>query len=152
MLIVDSPLSLIDGITSESTSNDGERYIYVGNGKKVEVEAIENFRLLSTTGFSLDLDETFIVLSFRSNLIFIYALDKSSFFFSFRNEKFSLFNDSKLVGSNSLSTDDNVYLLDTIASFNESLQLSTRGIKKMLINENLVMYDTRDKVISPDKV
>lgn len=34
--------------------NDGERYIYVSNGKKVEVEAIENFRSLLKSGFYLD--------------------------------------------------------------------------------------------------
>ena len=86
------------GLTCQKP-NDGERYIYVGDGKKIEVEAIENFRLLLMTRFYLDLDETFIVSSFRWNLI----------------------HDSKLAGSSSLSGDDNLYMLDTIASFNESL-------------------------------
>ena len=31
--------------------NDGERYIHVGDGKTVEVEAIENFILLLKTEF-----------------------------------------------------------------------------------------------------
>ena len=107
------------------------------DGKTIEVEAIENFILLLKTGFHLDLDETFVVPSFRQNLISIYALDKFSFSCSFGNEKFSLFNDSKLVGCSSFSDDDNLYMLDTIASFNESLQLSTRGVKRKLTNENL---------------
>ena len=55
---------------------------------------------------------------------------------SLGNEKFSLFYYSKPVGSDSLSGDDNFYMLDTIASFNESLQLSTWVIKRKLINEN----------------
>ena len=101
--------------------NDGGRCIYVGDDKKIEVEAIENFRLLLMTRFYLDLDETFIVSSFRWNLISISTLDKYGYFCSFRNEKFILFHDSKLVGSNSLSGDDNLYMLGTIASFNESL-------------------------------
>ncbi|CAH9086499.1 unnamed protein product, partial [Cuscuta europaea] len=50
---------------------DGERYIYVGDGKRVEVEAIGVFRLLLKTGFYLDLKETFVVPSFRRNLISI---------------------------------------------------------------------------------
>ena len=116
--------------------SDGERYIYVGDGKMVQVKAIGKFRLLLKTGFYLDLDETFIVPSFRRNLISISALDKFGYSCSFGNGKFSLFHDSKLVGSGSLSVYDNLYLIDTIASFNESLQLSTRGIKRKLTNKN----------------
>ena len=70
---------------------DGERYFYVDDSKKVEVEAIGKFRLLLKTGFYLDLNETFIVLSFRRNLISISALDKSSYYCSLGNGKFSLF-------------------------------------------------------------
>ena len=69
-------------------------------------------------------------------MISISALDKSGYSCSFGNEKFSLFHDSKLVSSGSLSGYDNLYLLDTIASFNESLQLSTRGIKRKFTNRN----------------
>lgn len=49
--------------------NDVERYIYVGDGKLVEVKAIWNFRLLMRTRFHLEKD-TFVVLSFRQNLFF----------------------------------------------------------------------------------
>ena len=104
---------------------DGERYIYVGDAKSIEVEATGTFRLLLRTGFYLDLNETFIVSLFRQNLISIYALDKLGFSYSFGNSKRSLFQDSKLVSSGSLSGYDNLYLLDTIASFNESLHIST---------------------------
>ena len=41
---------------------DGERYIYVGNGKSVEFEAIGMFRLLLKTKFYLDLNETFTIV------------------------------------------------------------------------------------------
>ncbi|CAH9120319.1 unnamed protein product [Cuscuta europaea] len=37
---------------------DGERYIYIDDGKRVEVEAISVFRLLLKTYFYLDLKET----------------------------------------------------------------------------------------------
>ena len=83
----------------------------------------------------MDLDETFIVPSFRRNLISISALDKSGYFCSFGNGKFSLLHDSKVVGSRFLSGYDNLYLIDSIASFNESLQLSTRGVKRKLTIE-----------------
>ena len=37
---------------------DGERYIYTADDKTVQVEAIENFRLLIKNKFYLDFDET----------------------------------------------------------------------------------------------
>ena len=115
---------------------DAERYIFVGNDKTVKVEVIGKFILLLKTSFYLDLDETFIVTFFRQNLFSFSTLDKLGYSCSFGNNKFSLFHDSKRVDTGSLSEYDNLYLLDTIASFNEPLQLSTRGIKQKLTNEN----------------
>ena len=117
-------------------SINGERYIYVGDGNSIEVEAIDTFRLLLRTRFYLDLNDTFIVLSFTQNLISISTLDKFKFSCSSGNSKFSLFQDSKLVVTGSLFDYDNLYVLDTIASFNESLHLITRGTKHKLTNEN----------------
>lgn len=111
----------MQGCLSCRKPSDDERYIYVGDGKTAEVEAIGKFRLLLKTGFYLDLDGTFIVPSFRRNLISISPLDKFGFSCSFGNGKFSLFRDSNLVGSGSLSSYDNLYSIDTIASYNELL-------------------------------
>lgn len=61
----------------------------------------------------IDLDE-FIVPSFTRNLISIPTLDKSCFTCSFGNGKFSSFYDSKLVGSDSLLGNDNLYMFDAI--------------------------------------
>ena len=110
----------------------------MGDGKSIKVEVIGTFRLLLKTGFYLDLNETFIVPSFRQNLISISTLDKFSYSCSFGNNKFSLFHYSNMVGIVSLSGYDNLYLLHTIVSFNESVHLSTRGIKQKLTNENSV--------------
>ncbi|KAJ4710364.1 Retrovirus-related Pol polyprotein from transposon TNT 1-94 [Melia azedarach] len=128
----------MQGCLSCQKPNDAERYIYVGDGKTMQVEAIGKFRLLLKTGFYLDLDETFIVPSFKRNLISISNLDKFGYSCSFGNGKFSLFYASKLVGSGSLSGYDNLYSLDTITSFNESLHLSLCGTNRKLINENSV--------------
>jgi hypothetical protein len=116
--------------------SDGERYIYVGDGKSVEVEAIVTFRLLLKTGTYLDLEETYVVPSFRRNLVFVSILDKSGYFCSFGNSQFSLSHDSNLIGSGSLSVYDNLYLLDTVASFNETMHITSRGTKRKLANEN----------------
>ena len=41
-----------------------------------------------------------------------------------------------MVGTGSLFGYDNLYLLDTIASFNESLHVNTIGVKRKLTDEN----------------
>ena len=103
-------------------SSDDERYINVGDGKSFKVEAIRTFRLFLRTEFYLDLSETFIVPSFRQNWIYISALGKFRFSCSFGNSKFSLFQDTKLIGIGSLSVYNNLYFIDTIASFNKFMK------------------------------
>ena len=124
------------GCLSCRKRNDGERYIFVGDGKKVEVEAIGTFRLLLKSGTYLDLNETYVVSSFRRNLVSISILDKFGYTCSFGNNKFSRFQNSNLVGTSSLSYVDNLYMLDTVASYHVTLQLSTQGVKRKLTDEN----------------
>ena len=61
-------------------STDGEKYIYVGNGNKATVKVIGVFRLQLDSECTLDLDETFVVPSFRKNLIYVSCLDKCGYF------------------------------------------------------------------------
>ena len=75
----------------------------------------------------MDLFETFVVSSFRRNLISISSLDKFGFSCSFGNNKVSLYQNSNMVGSGSLI--DNLYMLDVVSSYNEILQISSRGTK-----------------------
>ena len=119
--------------------NDDERYIYMGDGKKVEVKAIGKFKLLLKVRFNLDLNKIFITSSFRQKLNLIPNLDKYGFSCTFGSRQFNLFHDSKLVGSNSLSGYDNIYLIDMVVSFNKSLQFSTRELKRKLTNKNSTM-------------
>ena len=51
----------------------------------MEVEAIGHFRLLLKTGIYLDLKETFIVPSFRRNLVSIFVFDKLGYACSLKN-------------------------------------------------------------------
>ncbi|KAL3652409.1 hypothetical protein CASFOL_002090 [Castilleja foliolosa] len=124
------------GCLSYRKPSDGERYIFVGDGKSVEVEAIGHFRLLLRTGFYLDLKDTFVVPSFKRNLISISLLDKFGYLCSFGDNKFSLSLNSNIVGNGSLSCYDNLYLLDTVVSFNETLHVETRGTKRKLNKED----------------
>ena len=84
----------------------------------------------------MDLNETFVVLSFRQNLVSIFVLDKFGCTCYFGNNKFSIFHYSNLVSIGSLSYVDNFYMFDTVASYHETLQLSTQGVKRKLTNEN----------------
>jgi hypothetical protein len=69
----------MQGCRSYRKPRDGEKYIYVDDDNKTEVEAMRHFRTLLKTGLYLDLFDTFVVSSFRRNLISISALDKLGF-------------------------------------------------------------------------
>lgn len=127
---------LIQGCLNYRKSNDVERYIYVGDCKSVEVEVVGHFRLLLSIGFYLDLKDTFVVLSFRRNLISFSYLDKSGYLCSFGNTMFKLYFNSSIVGTSSLMSHDNLYFLDTIAAYDESLDVETRGTKRKSDNKN----------------
>jgi len=128
----------MQGCLSYRRLSDGERHIFVCDEKSIEVEAIWHFRLLLGTGLYLDLKDTFIIPSFRRNLISVSLLDKFGYHCSFGNNQFSLSLNSNIVGTGSLSIYDNLYLFDTIASYNETLHVDSRGTKRKLNKENLV--------------
>lgn len=92
--------------------NNIQRYIYVGDNKLVEMEAIRYFRLLMCTIFYLDLKDTFVVSSFRRNLILVSYLDKSDYLCSFGNNMFKLSFYSNIVVTSSLMSHNNLYLID----------------------------------------
>lgn len=95
----------------------------MGDGKAIEFEAIGCFRLLLMTDYYLDLKDTFPMPSFRWNLIFISTLDKFNYHCSFENCKFSF-----SLNSNILSSLNNLYMIDKIVSFNETLHYGTHGL------------------------
>ena len=99
----------LQGCLWSRPSYDVERFIYGGDGKTVKVEAIGTFRLLLKTSVYLDLKETYVVPSFRWNLISIYVLGKSGYYCSFGNSKFSLTLNSNVIGTSFLSVHDNLY-------------------------------------------
>ena len=117
---------------------DGERYIYTGNGKKAQVQAIGTFQLMLDSSFILILENTFIVPSFRRNLISVSCLDKSGYLCSFGNETFSLFQNSKVIGTGSLI--DKLYKLN-MQSPNTNLIMNATiiGSKRKLNNEKSSM-------------
>ena len=100
----------------------------------MEVEAIGHFRLLLCIGFYLDL--TFVVPSFRRNLVLVSYLDELGYLCSFENNVFRLSFNSYIVETGSLLAHDNLYLLDTVTSYGESFNAELRGIKRRIDNTN----------------
>ncbi|KAK8952136.1 hypothetical protein KSP39_PZI003213 [Platanthera zijinensis] len=126
----------MQGCLRSRKPNDAERFIFVGDGKSVQVEAICTFRLLLDAGSFLHLEDTFVVPSFRRNLISISVLDKSGFSCSFGNRIFTLSYANTVLGTGSLSANDNLYMLNTNTSFNETLYVSSSGTKRKLTDTN----------------
>jgi GAG-pre-integrase domain len=126
----------IQGCRNYCKPRDDERYIYVGDDNKAEVETIWHFRLLMKTDLYLDLSYTFVVPSFRHNLISIFALDKLSFSYSFGDGMFSLYRQSNMVASGFLSIMDNIYSLGTITFYNETLNNKTQNVRQKLIHKD----------------
>jgi len=124
----------MNGCLNYRKPTNSERWIYVGDGKSVEVEAIGHFRLLLCTGFYLDLKDTFVVLSFRQNLISVSYLDKFCHSCSFGNNEFSLSFNSNIVGTGSVLAYDNLYLLDTVTIYNETFNIESHGTKRKIDN------------------
>ena len=77
--------------------SDSERYIFVGDEKLVEVQAIGHFWLSLGTGLYLNLKDTFIVPSFKRNLVSVFLLDKFGYHCSFENNQFGLSLNSNIV-------------------------------------------------------
>ena len=88
--------------------SDAQRFIHVGDGNEVPVEAIDIFRLFFETGPFIELTETYVVPSFKWNLISISILDKYGYSCSFGDKKFSLFLNSSLVATSFLI--DSLYM------------------------------------------
>ncbi|RDY04330.1 hypothetical protein CR513_11976, partial [Mucuna pruriens] len=123
--------------------SDDERFIFMGNGNKVVIEAIGTFILQLKIKFHLDLCEP----SLRKNLIFISSSDKFGFFHSFGNNKVNLYQNSNVVGYGSLI--DNLYMHDVFSSYNEILQIGSRDIKRKLIENSRIERLVLDEILEP---
>ena len=122
----------------------------MSDGKTVPVDSIGQFRLLLKTGVYLDLKETFVALSFRRNLVSISSLDDAGYVCSFGNNKFSLFHNSILVGT--ASKIDNLYRIDSIASYNEIMHTNVQGTKRKLNENSATLWHKRLGHVSKERI
>lgn len=126
------------GCLSYRKPNYVERYIYMGNGKSVDMEAIVHFGLLRVLVFYLNLKDTLVVPSFRRNLVSVSHLDKFGYSCSFGNNLVQLSLNSNEIGTGSLMVNDNLYMLNTIADYCETLNVESCGTKRKIENNNSV--------------
>jgi hypothetical protein len=140
----------MQGCLSHRKPSEAERYVYVGNGNKVEVKSIGKFRLLCRTGFYLSFD-ALVVPSFRRNLISVSYLDKNGYVCSFSNGNFSLCQNSKLLASGILSSYDNIYFIDIDTSHSEALHIDNRK-RKLTCEKSATLWHKRLGHISMKRI
>ena len=64
----------------------------------------------------------------------------------------SLFQDSNLNGTSSLINSDNLYLLDTIVFYNETLHSTFRDIKRKISEDSTILWHKRLGHISKQQI
>ena len=75
----------MQGFTNKRSQKESERTLRVANNVEVEVAFIGDVSLNLESGFTLVLNNTFYVPSFRRNLISILLLDKLGYCVTFGN-------------------------------------------------------------------
>ena len=92
----------MQGCIRSRMPNDDEKYIYVGNGSRVVVKAVGLFRIHLCNGLYLDLEDTFVVPSFRRNLISVSCLHIFGYVCLFENGMLSISLNSNVVAKGTL--------------------------------------------------
>ena len=83
--------------------------MFTGNDTSARVEGIRTFRLLIYIGHFFDLINTFIVPTFRRNLVYVSTLDKFGYTCTFGNRKVSIKYEDNIIGTGFLLQDSNLY-------------------------------------------
>ena len=126
----------MQGFLTIQTIKSNESFVFMGNRNKVPVKGIGTYRLVLDTGHYLDLFQTLYVPTFSCNLVSLPKLDVAGFVFKFGSGSFSLFKNSKLIGSGTLCDGLYEFKLDNV--FAETLMTlhHNGGIKRSLVDEN----------------
>ncbi|KAI0524826.1 hypothetical protein KFK09_004214 [Dendrobium nobile] len=128
--------NVMQGFLTTQTIKPNEKFVFMGNRVKAQVEAIGTYRLILDTGHHLDLFQTLYVHSVSRNLVSLSKLDTAGFCFKFGSGCFSLFKCNQLIGSGMLC--DGLYKLKLDNLFSETLLTLHHnvGTKHGLMNEN----------------
>ena len=88
------------------------------NKVKSPVKAVGTY-LLFSTGFSLDLHNTFYVLDFIRNLVSLHQLDLKEYSFEIGNSSFRIYKNNNFIGNGILF--NGLYRVNLDSSFSKSL-------------------------------
>ena len=100
------------------------------------MEAITHFRLFFSSGYFLDLKDTFVVPSFRRNLVSGPWLYNSGYSCLTEKGSSTLSLNSVFIGTGKLLENHSLYMLDIINSNDESLNVELRGTKRKFEDAN----------------
>ena len=95
----------------------------------LQPEGIITFRLFLNIGHFVDLIDTFVVPTFRRNLVYESTVDKFGYTCTFRNRKVNINYEDNIIGTGSLLHDSIMYLLNVITPSNLILHTSNLGSK-----------------------
>ena len=107
-------------------------------------QGIKIFLLLLNTSHYVNLIDTFVLPSFRSNLVDVSTLDKFGYTCTFENRKVNIGYEDNVIGTGSLLHDSNLYLLNVITPSNLILRTSMRGSKLKSPSTNPIHYGIED--------
>ena len=113
-----------------------EKYVFPDIDTLVRVERYEIFRLLLDIGHFIYLIDTFVVPTFKRNLVFVSTLDKFGYTCTFGKRKVSIKYEDNIIGTGSLSHNNNLYLLNIVASSNLVLHTTMKGSKLYSLSSN----------------
>ena len=109
--------------------------------------------MLLNTGHFVDLIDTFVVPTFRRNLVSVSTLDKSSYTFTFGNRKVSIKYEDNVIGTGTLLQDSNLYLLNIVTPSNSILHTTMRRSKlKSPSSNSYSLWHKRLGHISPKRI
>ena len=115
---------------------ESEKFLFMGNRMKAQVEGIGTYRLILDTGYRLDLEKCLYVPECARNLISVSRLDILGFDFRIGNKCFSLYRRKCLLGTGTLL--DALYCFNLNSEFAYSLfnVECDVGVKRSALDES----------------
>ena len=132
---------------------ESEKFLFMGNRMKAQVEGIGTYRLILDTGYCLDLEKCLYVPECARNLISVSRLDILGFDFRIGNKCFSLYRRKFLLGTGTLL--DALYCFNLNSEFAYSLfnVECDVGVKRSALDESSAyLWHKRLGLISKERI
>ena len=128
-----------------------EKCIYFGNKMRSHVEGVGTYILVLSSGFVLELEKTFYILSFSRNLISISRLVPLGYSFQFSEKSFNLYYKYNIVGNDTLF--DGIFSLDLRNDSAHNILHVQIVIQRCVMNEDsFILWHQRLEHISINRI